>query len=621
MVAKSRLQDVGQYLAQARAAQATGNSAAALDLYQSVLVLDAQHIEALNVAGMLLAERGRIEEGMRYLDRAIAADNRIARSYFNRGVLFEQMKRFPEALENYNQCIARDKIFSLAYNSKGLVLTQMGRFDEALDNYRQAINLFPAYADGYFNLGNLLHRMKRYNEALQQFETAIRLGKPNASYHNNKGVVYQSLNRWAEAAECFRKAIAIQPDYAQAFNNLGVVLRELGRFDEALSSYDKSIALDPLFADPLSNKGILLCYLHRYEEALKCYKTAITLRPDFAEAHTNRGFTLQELRRYDEAIHYYDEAIRLVPDNAGAHFNKALALLTLGRHQEGWKEFEWRWQRGDITKPAFTSKEWTGEQDIKGKTVLLHGEQGMGDAIQFCRYVPQVQALGAEIILLVHRPLMKLFETLPFKVKLIGLGDTEPANDYHGFLMSMPRIFDTIPTNIPYLFADSAKLEEWKTRLGAKGDKKRVGLVWAGNPKQKNNHNRSLGLSHLQALLEHAEHVEFHALQKDISAEEYELLHKHNVVVHSPQLNDFSDTAAIIELMDVVVTVCTSVAHLAGAMGKPTWVMLCYAADWRWYIDRSDSPWYPSARLFRQDSPANWLKVVTEIAEKLKTDL
>lgn len=621
MVAKNRVQDAEQYLVQARAAQATGNTAAALALYQSVLVLDAMNVEALNVAGMLLAERGGIEEGLRYLDRAIAADNRIARSYFNRGVLFEQMKRFPEALDNYNQCIARDKIFALAHNGRAYVLTQMGRLDEAMHTYQQIINLFPSYADGYFNLGNLLHRTKRYNEALTQFDTAIKMGPPSAAYHNNKGVVYQVLNRWAEAADCFRKAIMLKPDYAHACNNLGVVLRELGQFDEALASYNKAIAIDPHFADPLSNKGILLDYLRRYEEALDCYRMAIALRPDFSEVHNNRGFTLQELGRYEAAVVSYDEAIRLMPDHAGAHFNKAFSLLIQGKHAEGWKEFEWRWKRADIIKPPFTSPEWTGEQDIKGKTVLLHGEQGMGDAIQFCRYVPHVQALGADIILLVHRPLMKLFETLPFKVRLIGLGDKEPPNDYHGFLMSMPRIFDTVPTNIPYLFADSAKLEEWKALLGAPSGKKRVGLVWAGNPKQKNNHNRSLGLEHLKALLEQADNVEFHALQKDISAEEYELLREANVIIHSPQLNDFTDTAAIIELMDVVVTVCTSVAHLAGAMGKPTWVMLCYAADWRWYTGRSDSPWYPSVRLFRQDAPAGWLKVVADIADKLKTDL
>lgn len=602
-------------LVKARAAQAAGNSAAAQALYQSVLTLEPDHSEALNVVGMLLAERGAIEEGMRYLDRAIAADDRIARSYFNRGMLFERSQRYVEALEDYNQCTKRDKIFTLAYTGRGTVLTHLGRFDEALENYQRMIDMFPSYADGYFQLGNLLHHLKRHNEALQQFDFAIKMGPVKASYHYSKGTVYQALNRAAEAADCFKKAIAQQPDHAHACNDLGLVLHKLGQFDEALASYDKAIAIDPQFAAPLSNKGMLLDHLRRYEEALACYKMAIILKPDVALFHNNRGFTLQELCRYGDAIAAYDEAIRLAPQHAGAHFNKACALLVQGNHAEGWKEFEWRW------KPVFTSPEWTGEQDIKGKTILLACEQGMGDAIQFCRYIPKVQALGAEVILRVHRPLMKLFETLPYNVNLVALGDKELPHDFHGLLMSMPRIFDTITMEIPYLFADSPKLEEWKNRLGALSAKKRVGLVWAGDPAYKNNHNRSLGLAHLKALLEQADNVEFHALQKDISAEEYALLREHNVVIHSQLLNDFTDTAAIIELMDVVVTVCTSVAHLAGAMGKPTWIMLCYAADWRWYIERSDSPWYPAARLFRQQAPADWLPVVANIADKLKKDL
>lgn len=572
-------------LVKARAAHASGNAKEAARLYQSVLALDAKHIEALNVTGMLLAEGGNFSGGLGYIERAIAADARIARSYFHRGIILEHLQRHRQALESYQQTLRLD----------------------------------PRFADAYFGCANLLQQFKHYEDALRHYDAALALNPRNPAYYNNKGTALKAMGRWADAQECYQNALTLNPHYAHAHNNLAVALKELGQVEASLVSAERAIALDEHYPDAYNNKAVALEHLGRNEEALVFYDRALALNPHYAEAYSNRGYVLQKLCRYDEALIDYDKAIALNFSKAEVYFNKGFALLLLGRFEEGWKLLEWRAKRADVVVPVIDSPQWTGEEDIKGKTLLLHAEQGLGDAIQFCRYVPMVQALGAKVVLQVQAPLIPLFKTLTSKPELVPMKEKAP-HDYHCMLMSLPgrldTMLDSVPADIPYLFADAAKVSAWSEQLGdAKA--KRVGVVWAGNPNHKNDHNRSVPFETFRELFKGVEGIQFHCLQKDISASETQLLRQHHVAVHADNLKDFTDTSALLMHLDVVITVDTAVAHLAGALGRRVWILIPFAPDFRWLVARSDSPWYPTARLFRQSKAGDWASVIEDVKNAL----
>jgi len=412
-----------------------------------------------------------------------------------------------------------------------------------------------------------------------------------------------------EALASYDRAIAIKPDYAKAHNNRGNALKELKRWDEALASYDRAIAIKPDYADAYSNRGNALNELKRLDEALASYDRAIAIKPDYADAYSNRGVALQELKRLDEALASYDRAIAIKPDDAEAYWNKSLALLLAGEFGRGWELYEWRWKKETFTSPKrnFPQPLWLGEEDIAGKTILLHAEQGLGDTIQFCRYAKLVKALGAKVVLEVPKALRGLLSELGGVDEVIEQGKALPAFDYHCPLLSLPLAFKTnlanIPSPKPYLAASIQKCDEWEQRLGAKG-KPRVGLVWSGSTTHKNDHNRSLTLQQLLAHL--PDHYEYVSLQKEVREVDKAALEVSRISHYGDELNDFTDTAALCQLMDLVVSVDTSVAHLAGAIGKTTWVLLPYAPDWRWLLNRNDSPWYECVKLYREDETREW---------------
>jgi len=398
-------------------------------------------------------------------------------------------------------------------------------------------------------------------------------------------------------------------------------LQDLNRLDEAVASYDRAIAIKSDYADAYSNRGNALKGLKLLKEAIDCYDRAIAINPNHADAYYNRGIALQEQKRYEDAIASYDQAININPDYANAYWNKALLKLLNGEYIEGWQLYEWGWQ-GSLRTPerGFHSTLWLGEPSLAGKTLLIYPEQGLGDCIQFIRYAALAEALGAKVIVEAPPTLMAVASTLKGQFTVVEAGKPLPETDFHCPVMSLPLAFKTtvatIPKQVPYLYADTVKQQEWQLRLGEK-TKPRIGLVWSGSTIHKNDHNRSITLKTLKPIFDLP--VEFHSLQKETRVEDAAFMAANGKIkIHQELLRDFSDTAALIDAMDVVISVDTSVAHLAGAMGKETWILLPHTPDFRWMLERNDTPWYPTAKLYRQPVIGDWESVINKIEIALK---
>ncbi len=509
-------------------------------------------------------------------------------------------------------------------------LHQDGRIREAEYVYKQILAVQPDHFDCLHALGVALYQLGDYAEAVRLIALALQRNPHDVIALNNLGSALAVQGRLAEALASFSAAVATRPDYAEAHVHRGDVLRELGRDAEAIESYGHAQALRQDLADIHCGRGIALANLKRVDEAIQSYDQALKLRPDYAEAHCGRGIALAALDRIDEALDSFARAQSLRPDYAEAHVNEATYRLLLGDFERGWEKYEWRWQtaRFKANRRSFVQALWRGSDDIAGKTILLYGEQGFGDTIQFARYVPLVAAFGARIILEVPGPLHALTASLPGKPQIVSAGDPLPDFDLQCPLLSLPLAFrtrlDTIPCDIPYLSAPAEKASAWRERLGAH-TKPRIGLVWAGNPRKDQphinrlDHERSLALDQIAPLLE-VDACSFYSLQKgdDAQRQPREGPWCDRAVDFTDDLHDFSDTAALIENLDLVISVDTSVLHLAGALGKSVWLMNRYNTCWRWFRDRDDTPWYPGVRLFRQNAARDWGPVIGRIATALR---
>jgi tetratricopeptide (TPR) repeat protein len=425
------------------------------------------------------------------------------------------------------------------------------------------------------------------------------------------------LGRHVEALVSYERALALQPNNAQLLSDRGNTLFALKRPDEALESHDRAIAAQPDYAIAHNNRGDVLNKFGRSEEALASFERALALQPNLSSVQYNRGNVQRSLARFHEALASYDRAIALSPEYVSAHWNRALTWLLLADFERGWLEYEWRlktpsnsWQSSLSTQPP-----WRGEA-IDGKTILLHGEQGFGDSIQFYRYIPMVAARGARVVLAVQTPLLRLMAKQPGALQVVGPDGALPLFDCHCPLMSLPLAFgtrlETVPSATPYLEAPPDAVQDWATRLGPKR-RLRVGLAWSGRATHKDDPNRSVKLNSMLPLLAEV-NAEFISLQKDVRPEDAGVLATRTDICHfGDALKDFVDTAALISQLDLVISVDTSVAHLAGALGKPVWILLPFVPDWRWMRERDDSPWYPSTRLFRQDATKDWALVIARV--------
>ncbi len=604
-------------LAQAQGLCQQGRLADAERLCAAILAVKPDQVDALQLLGTIKFSNGRHSEALDLISRAMRSKARSPQILRIHGLALSALGRPREAIESFDRAIKLNAKFSGAHHDRGNALAQLNRFDEAVASYDRALAAQPNFVEALYSRGNVLEQLKRFEEALASYDRTLALHPDLVEALYTRGNVLMQLKRFDEALASYDRALALRPNFVEALYNRGNLLRELKRFDEALASYDRALAFRPNVVEALQNRGHALEQLQRFEEALASFDRALALQPNLVEALYSRGITLTALKRFDEALSSNGRVLAARPDYADAHFHEALCRLMIGDFDRGWEKYEWRWET-EVQRQArrgFTQPLWLGQEEIAGKTILLHAEQGFGDTIQFCRYVPSVAARGARVVLEVQKPLQELMSSLDGIAHVISQGDPLPDFDLQCPLLSLPLAFrtrlETIPSAVPYLRASPQASNDWERRLGPT-DRPRIGLVWSGNPANKRDHIRSIDFNSFLSLLDI--NATFVSLQKDVGAADAMVLNERRDLLHfGDELSTFSDTAALISNLDLVISVETSVAHLAGALGKPVWVLLSFLGEWRWLCDREDSPWYPTARLFRQDSTRAWDNVIARL--------
>jgi len=544
----------------------------------------------------------------------------IARAVEDALVLHRQ-GRLAEAEKVYMRVLKALPDHFDALHLLGMIRLQNGKAGEAYRLIAAALKINPRSADALSNLGLVLHALKRDTDALASFDKALALVPDHADALNNRGNVLLNLKRPPEALACFDRVLALNPRHHDARVNRANALTELARSEEAIAEYDAALATFPGDAIAHFNRGNALLSLRRHAEAIAAYDKALAISPEHATALNNRGLARQTLNQHQEALADYAKAIALRKDDADAHFNHALALLTTGDYRRGFAEYEWRWRRTGMPPRRSSGKPlWLGEYPLRGKTILLQSEQGMGDTILFARYVPLLAQAGAKVVLEVQTELKPLLSHLEGVTSVVARGEPLPPFDVQCPMGSLPLAFKTELAGIPVgalgLRASQDRIEKWRPRLDQLA-RPRIAIAWAGNPAQPNDRNRSMPLPAFQPLL--SAEARFVSIQRDLRAGNAEWLAREPRITHvGGELDDFADTAAVIALVDLVISVDTSVAHLPAAMGTPLWVLLAYSPDWRWTFDRETSPWFPAARLFRQGAPGDWDGVIAHVRAELK---
>ena len=624
---------------------------------QQALAVDSNHADSLHLIGLLSLQAKQCDHAMEWISRAIRQDPKP--EYLSSlGIALQQQGRHQEALKALDKAVQLKPEDSALWKNFGNVLLDLNRPEEALLIFQHVLKLAPQDWNAAFRCGFILHGLKRHEEALSCFDRCDEL-KPNQAliaelradiFHhlkrfeealaenrrahalnpdnidtcNNIGVALQSLGRDPEALPWFDRAVTLRSDYAAAFLNKAFSLQRLQRFDEALLNNQRALTLDPGNAGALGNLGHILTQLPgREEEALQYCNKALELRPDFLPELKNKAFLLTRLHRFKDVIATYEGIKKLDPDDAETDWNLALIQMLTGNFEAGWAGREARRSVPSFSSvyPKTSKPMWLGQEPVEGKTVLVYADEGLGDSIQFARYIPMLAGQGARVILIVDDAAHTLLSGLSGVVQCLPKSaGPSPAFDMHCPLSSLPLAFatrlDTIPSASCLPPPAANRVQAWNTRLGPH-ERLRVGLVWSGNPKHKNDHNRSIPLAKLSRILECE--ATFVSLQKDPRPDDAATLRERpDIIDLTAGLTDLNETAALIECLDLVITVDTSVAHLAGALGAATWVLLPHTPDFRWLQARSDSPWYPTLKLYRQSVAGNWIEVLQRVAADLR---
>jgi tetratricopeptide (TPR) repeat protein len=505
---------------------------------------------------------------------------------------------------------------------------RQGALDAAAAIYRRILTAEPNHPDALHLLGLVRHQRGEQEGAIALIERALRVSPTNAAYANSLGLALLALGRPDDAEAALGRALACDPRLAEAHNNLGNARLRRGDANGAADAYRQAIAVRPDYAEAHANLAAALRHAGDLPAARTAIEQALALRPGYAGALSTLGLIRHEQGDYTEALAAYDQALALEPAHATARANRATLLLLLGRMEEGWREYEWRWRVEGFTTPRrdFARPAWEGEP-LAGRTILIHAEQGLGSAIQFVRYVPMVADRGGRVVLECQPPLIRLFASLMQGASgdaglaaIVRKGDPLPAFDVHVPLMSLPRLFSTtlqsIPRPVPYLAIDPELGAQWRRRL-ATLPKPRIGVVWAGNPNHANDRNRSMPARALLPLLS-LPGLSFVDLQVGSGLQGRTELGDMAPRPPGGDIADFADTAAILAELDLVISVDTAVAHLAGALARPAWLLLPFVGEWRWLRERTDSPWYPTMRLFRQTHPGDWTGVIAAVGDTLR---
>jgi len=529
--------------------------------------------------------------------------------------------RLQQAEQLYQLILQLDANQVDAWHFLGLIACQTGRDNLAVDYLHAALRLKPDCAEAHNSLGNVFLGQRKLPLAVASYQQAVRLKPDYADAHNNLGNALREQGQLGEAVASLEQALRLRPDFAEAHNNLGIALQGQGKLAEAVIHWEQALRLRPDFAEAHNNLGIVLDRQGKLTEAVLSFHQALRLRPDFAEGHYNLAKTLHEQGKVAEAVASCQQALRLKPDYAEAHYNLGVLWLLLGNYEQGWPEYERRWQI--FPSSPRPQPPWDGSP-LDGKTILLHAEQGRGDTLQFIRYAAVVKQRGGTVVAECHPALLGVLAGCAGVDHLLPRGGPLPACDVQAPLLSLPGLcgttLTTIPAEVPYLVADPSRVKHWRNRLGAISGFK-VGICWQGKPGHNNDRRRSVPLAQFAPLAE-VPGVRLVSLQHGPGREQWAALAGHWPVVDLPGHAEESsqgwvDTAALVCALDLVITVDTAVAHLAGALGVPVWLALPFSPDWRWLLEREDNPWYPTMRLFRQTRPGHWPDVFERIAAEV----
>jgi tetratricopeptide (TPR) repeat protein len=596
--------------------------------FEHAVALRLDFAEAHNNLGFVYQWQRKLDKAATQFERAAALQPDLFQAYNNLGNVLRDQGNLDEAVARYQQALAlRSDLFE-THNNLGTILAQQGKLDQALARFEQAITLRPDYVEAHYNLGNVLRDQGKLDEAVARYRQVLALKPDLAEPHNNLGVIFAQQGKLDQAVPQFKQAFALRPDHIEAHNNLGNALQRQGKLDEAKASYEQALAFRPDLVEAHNNLGIVLRDLGKLDEAVARFEQALALRPNFDESLKNLGVTLMDQLRLTEARQVFQRLRTVAPDLPDAEFGLATCFLLEGDYELGWPAYESR-----LRMPGYVSRlnmpRWTGEP-LAGRSLLLLAEQGFGDTFQFVRYARLLKERGARVVLAAQAALGRLLASSrdqhgPDWDELYILGSTPelPRADFYLPLLSAPGALgtavSTIPGDVPYLTADSELTARWGEEL-AKIDGFKVGIVWQGSRDFLSDRRRSIPLAQFAPLARLAG-VRLVSLQKGFGSEQVAAV-DFPVVDISGRLDDaagpFMDTAAVIRNLDLVVSPDSAIGHLAGALGAPVWLALQFSPNWRWLLDRDDSPWYPTMRLFRQTTFGGWPDVFDRIAHAVQ---
>jgi tetratricopeptide (TPR) repeat protein len=597
---------------------------------ERLIALDPRNIDGYEILSSSQKEQGHYAEALSSCDKLIELDPSIAETYSNRAFLLKTLGRREEALAAYDKALSLGPDSAAAWFGRGDTLYELQRHSDALAAFDRALALDADLASAWIGRGHALWNLKRYHEASEAYDKALAIAPEAENAWLGRGNVLFDLKGYEEASAAFDRALSIAPDLAGAWLGRGNVCWSLHRNEDALAAYDKALSIAPDLPVAWLGRGNALADMKRFDDAFAAFDRALSLEPDLAQAWLGRGNAFGDLKRFDDALAAYGKATSLDPDLGEAHFNAALLRLLSGDLAAGLPKYEYRWavkQQRDM-KRDFSQPIWLGDSDISGKTILIHAEQGLGDTLMCCRYIPMLAARGARVILEVQPALLPLLRTLDGVSTLIAKGETKdktiPDFDLHCPMMSLPLAFKTtvatIPSHVPYLSVAAETIERWRSKLAGQDPKAglKVGITWAGSPRFIKDADRSVLLPNILPLLA-VEGVSYVCLQKELRDGDETILDAHPHIARlDREVSDFSDTAALMMSLDLIISSDTAVANLAGALGRKVWVLLPFLPDWRWSLAGDSTPWYPTATLFRQQKPGDWSSVIDRATEELK---
>jgi tetratricopeptide (TPR) repeat protein len=566
------------------------------ELYQRILAEDPNHVDALQLLGVLAYQTGRHQIAVDLIGRAIALNPSVGVFHYN----------------------------------LGNALAELGLFDRAIEAFTTAVRLDPSLSAAESRLGDALFAVRKYPASIAAYQRALRAKPDSAEIYNNLGLALEHLHQYDQAETAYRRALQLDPSLPEVHNNLGHMRCGQRRYQESVDFCSAAIRLKPDFAGAYDNLGNALQMLERTDEAIAAYQAAIRIKPDFPRALSNLAYALKDQGRLDEAVQSCDKALAIDPNFIDAHINKAVTLLLTGDLARGFPELEWRWKWANFSAVLgqFPKPLWDGS-DPAGRTILLHTEQGFGDTIQFIRYAKLIQNRGGRVVLSCQKELRSLLSRTPGVADVVATGEPLPAYDVHCPLLRIPMLMgttlDTIPADVPYIFPDPDLVKHWSEKLAPNNARRKIGLVWGGNVEHVEAARRHPEAFKKQAALDvfaplgAVGNLVFYSLQKGSAGRQAQSPPPGMTILdYTAELKDFGDTAALIANLDLVISVDTAVAHLAGAMARPTWTLLAYNADWRYFLKRSDSPWYPTMKLFRQPARGDWAGAVAQVVRELQ---